>query len=198
MSRCMLGLLTRDGGETVPGACTTRNFTYLARGPWIPKISLKMINLKFHSILPGANELMPCLFSFQDINLDEDFLDLWWHITTRKSLLAFHAAFLSWIEIYYLHKIRKNWQFLFGASLGLYYRGSWRNMHFLLACVTASLGLYYTGSQKEHALPVSMRYHFTGTVLHRKSEGTCNDCLALNYQYTTQEVDKDNDLDTAQ
>ena len=34
---CMSGSLTRDGGENVPGipgACTTRNFAYLARGPW--------------------------------------------------------------------------------------------------------------------------------------------------------------------
>ena len=33
----MSGSLTRDGGENVPGipgACTTRNFTYLARSPW--------------------------------------------------------------------------------------------------------------------------------------------------------------------
>ena len=34
---CMLGSLTRGGGENgsgIPGACATRNFTYLARGPW--------------------------------------------------------------------------------------------------------------------------------------------------------------------
>ena len=34
---CMSGLLTCGGGENVPdipGACATRNFTYLARGPW--------------------------------------------------------------------------------------------------------------------------------------------------------------------
>ena len=34
---CMPGSLTRSGGENVPGipgACTTCNFTYLARGPW--------------------------------------------------------------------------------------------------------------------------------------------------------------------
>ena len=35
---CMSGSLTRDGGENVPGipgACATRNITYLARGPWL-------------------------------------------------------------------------------------------------------------------------------------------------------------------
>ena len=34
---CMSGSLTRRGRENVPGnpgACATRNFTYLARGPW--------------------------------------------------------------------------------------------------------------------------------------------------------------------
>ena len=35
---CMSGSLTRDGRENVPGipgACETRDFTYLVRGPWI-------------------------------------------------------------------------------------------------------------------------------------------------------------------
>ena len=35
---CMLGSLTGGGGENVPGipgACATRNFTYLARGPYL-------------------------------------------------------------------------------------------------------------------------------------------------------------------
>ena len=35
---CMSGWLTRGGRENVPcitGACATRNFTYLARGPWL-------------------------------------------------------------------------------------------------------------------------------------------------------------------
>ena len=31
---CMSGSLTRGGGENVPGACATRNITYLAKGPW--------------------------------------------------------------------------------------------------------------------------------------------------------------------
>ena len=38
---CMSGSLTRGGGENVPGipgACATRNFTYLVRGPWHSKI----------------------------------------------------------------------------------------------------------------------------------------------------------------
>ena len=34
---CMSGSLTRGGGENdpgIPGACATRNITYMARGPW--------------------------------------------------------------------------------------------------------------------------------------------------------------------
>ena len=37
MPWCMSGLQTRGGRENIPGipgACATRNFTYLARGPW--------------------------------------------------------------------------------------------------------------------------------------------------------------------
>ena len=33
---CMSGSLTRCGGENVPGACATRNFTYLVRDPLEP------------------------------------------------------------------------------------------------------------------------------------------------------------------
>ena len=39
---CMSGSLTRDGGENVPripGACATRNITYLVRGPWMNVLS---------------------------------------------------------------------------------------------------------------------------------------------------------------
>ena len=49
---CMSGLLTRGGGESVPGipgACATRNFTYLARGPW-----------RYHSLAPGCRHVNIC------------------------------------------------------------------------------------------------------------------------------------------
>ena len=36
---CMSGSLTRGGGENVPSACATRNFTYLARGPLKPNVA---------------------------------------------------------------------------------------------------------------------------------------------------------------
>ena len=41
---CMSGSLTRGGGENVlgiPGACATRSFTYLARGPWTVTTRMK-------------------------------------------------------------------------------------------------------------------------------------------------------------
>ena len=40
---CMSGSLTHGGGENVPGipgACAARNFTYLARCPWIDNIAI--------------------------------------------------------------------------------------------------------------------------------------------------------------
>ena len=47
---CMSGSLTRGGGENdpgIPGACATRNFTYLARGPWkLQSISNSVIATK--------------------------------------------------------------------------------------------------------------------------------------------------------
>ena len=40
---CMSWLLTRGGGENIPGACATHNFTYLVRGPW-PKQRAVLLN----------------------------------------------------------------------------------------------------------------------------------------------------------
>ena len=49
---CMSGSITNDGGENVPGipgACATRNFAYLVRGPFIPLILL--LTLRIWSVL---------------------------------------------------------------------------------------------------------------------------------------------------
>ena len=46
---CMSGWLTRGGGEYIPGipgACATRNFTYLARGPWHHQVTISITELK--------------------------------------------------------------------------------------------------------------------------------------------------------
>ena len=45
---CMSGSLTRDDGENVPGipgACATRNFAYLARGPWGPQVGSRILTI---------------------------------------------------------------------------------------------------------------------------------------------------------
>ena len=52
MPWCMLGSLTGGGGENVPGipgACATRNFTYLARGP-LPEEMLTCQPMRFCDI----------------------------------------------------------------------------------------------------------------------------------------------------
>ena len=41
---CMSGLLTRCGGENVPGACATRNFMYLARSSCAAVSYAKYVN----------------------------------------------------------------------------------------------------------------------------------------------------------
>ena len=51
---CMLGSLTRGGGENVPGIpseCTTRNLTYLARGPLHDVSYLQRTLIPFHRYL---------------------------------------------------------------------------------------------------------------------------------------------------
>ena len=54
---CMSGLLTRGGGENVPGipgACATHNFTYLARDPW----------LSMSRLLPSPRHQWPFLLTW--------------------------------------------------------------------------------------------------------------------------------------
>ena len=55
---CMSGSLTRGGGENVPGipgACATRNFTYLARGP----------RIRFPHYWPFVTGICRCWFTSQ-------------------------------------------------------------------------------------------------------------------------------------
>ena len=50
---CMSGSLTRSGGENVSGilgACPTRNFTYLARGPWMNSFRKTLVTLRIANI----------------------------------------------------------------------------------------------------------------------------------------------------
>ena len=74
VSWCMSGSLTRGGGKNVPGipgACATRNFTYLARGPCLSgqiRISWPVwvqcwtfVNLNVYIYVPVPSTIMNCL-----------------------------------------------------------------------------------------------------------------------------------------
>ena len=57
---CMSGSLTPGGGQNVPGipgACTTCNFAYLAKGPWAQNIWTELIIpwllMIWHMVFPG-------------------------------------------------------------------------------------------------------------------------------------------------
>ena len=59
---CMSGSLTRGGGENVPGipgACTIRNFTYLARGPWDNHMPLLLAWIGFDLIIDEWLQVHP-------------------------------------------------------------------------------------------------------------------------------------------
>ena len=61
---CKSGSLTSGGGENVPGfpgACATRNFTYLARGPWQ---SIPVAHSLPHAFSHHEWQL-PCVFTLQ-------------------------------------------------------------------------------------------------------------------------------------
>ena len=63
---CMSGSLTRGGGENVPGipgACATRKFTYLARGPWSYK-RLLVVSGKHKEFPPMQFRSSPMYMSF--------------------------------------------------------------------------------------------------------------------------------------
>ena len=45
---CMSVSLTHGGGEGIPGACATRNFMYLARGPWLEEDFLPVMAQKIN------------------------------------------------------------------------------------------------------------------------------------------------------
>ena len=57
---CMSGSITNDGGENVPsipGACATRNFAYLVRGPWSQRLSWNSYcwNRRHHLIMDSSH-----------------------------------------------------------------------------------------------------------------------------------------------
>ena len=56
---CMSRSLTRDGGENVPdisGACATRNFTYLVRGPLLYVIHKEMVRFLIQFLIASFSQ----------------------------------------------------------------------------------------------------------------------------------------------
>ena len=53
---CMSGSLTRGGGENIPGACTTRNFTYLVRGARVKAAAVKVLTKLSQNITASASD----------------------------------------------------------------------------------------------------------------------------------------------
>ena len=96
---CMSGSLTRGGGESVPsipGACATRNFTYLIRGPWAaPSHYLNLWGSR--SMIPngiygswrmnffGCSILLPFLPTVDDFNYW--YGESTWHMHIKNSAL---------------------------------------------------------------------------------------------------------------
>ena len=65
---CMTGSLTRGGGENIPGACATRNFAYLVRGPNITAVA-KVNRRSVYKIAPHAppsRAVTMCIFCETD------------------------------------------------------------------------------------------------------------------------------------
>ena len=76
---CMSWSLTSVGGENVPGilgACATRNFTYLARGPWLGAVLCKRLFLKtivqIRLTFKHSRVHYPCVSSVASIKLRLD------------------------------------------------------------------------------------------------------------------------------
>ena len=66
---CMSGSLTHGGGENVSGACATRNFACLLRGPWRLWCGLNRLGLFVHMILIVFCFQHTFLFLFDQNNL---------------------------------------------------------------------------------------------------------------------------------
>ena len=91
---CTPGSLTGGGGENVPyipGACTTRNFTYLVRGPWCES-STGFCPLGFKriaSILSGNNQLWILSLYIFSIPLHVATTYFLCHVTLRLIVLLY-------------------------------------------------------------------------------------------------------------
>ena len=87
----MSGSLTRGGGENVPGipgACTTRNFTYLAKGPWL-RHQMKTFCVLLGGELPAQRPVTRSFDVFLDLRLNKRLSKQswgWWFETPSRPL----------------------------------------------------------------------------------------------------------------
>ena len=89
---CMSGSLTRGGGENVPGipgACATRTFTYLARGPFSKAVDGHPV-IAFHTMF--NNDWCPSSFPCLKI------LQYRYRIQLKKSLGPFSSMSIHFLE----------------------------------------------------------------------------------------------------
>ena len=70
---CMSGSLSRGGGKNVagiPGACVTRDFTYLARGPWNPTTQshrvISEIDIDGHKCIDNRRQFITQTLQYRD------------------------------------------------------------------------------------------------------------------------------------
>ena len=90
--RCMSGSLTRGGEENVPvipGACATRNFTYLVRGPLPEPIMTQFIDADMLSCFRrGRERPFPCIRIYH-FTIGQRFLPLLcWRIVARPCMAS--------------------------------------------------------------------------------------------------------------
>ena len=93
---CMLGSLTRSGEENVlgiPGACATRNFAYLVRGPW----GKERLETETRIAVGALNYMCKCRWI---TNVPRDVAILLYGIRTRKQMLQNSKWYLGngWLQ----------------------------------------------------------------------------------------------------
>ena len=99
---CMSGAATRGGGKNVPGipgACATRNFTYLARGPWFNRIGSR-----FNMLRDNKARIQPIIWTYEIGRaitcLGMHYGELDWLYLTRSLHLLFSAWWRHQMETF--------------------------------------------------------------------------------------------------
>ena len=106
---CMSGSLTRGGGENVPGipgACATRNFTYLARGPWHamgrrrPRALIQLqdpVQIKYSTFYNDCSEVRTVEIH-EGCKVDNEHNSMWFSLSSEPIFICFlkYAQILFW------------------------------------------------------------------------------------------------------